>query len=126
MLVEQGKLSLEEPVSKYLPGFGKLQVITKFNESDGTYETRVARQVMTVRHLMTQTSGIGYPLSNPIIARIHQGNNKFDSAPPLVHEPGEKWTYGPSTRFLGLIVEKLTGETLETFYQKHIFRPLGI
>jgi methyl acetate hydrolase len=126
MLVEQGKLSLEDPVSKYLPSFDKLQVITKFNEADGTYETCLARQVMTVRHLMTQTSGIGYPLSNPIIARIHHGDNEFDSAPPLVHEPGEKWTYGPSTRFLGLIVEKLTGQTLEAFYQKHIFRPLGM
>jgi CubicO group peptidase (beta-lactamase class C family) len=126
MLVEQGKLSLDDPVSKYLPGFDKLQVITKLNEADGTYETRLARQVMTVRHLMTHTSGIDYGFSNPTIARLHHGNNEFDSAPPLVHEPGEKWTYGPSTQVLGLIVEKLTGETLEAFYQRSIFRPLGM
>lgn len=126
MLVEQGKLSLEDPVSKYLPSFDKLQVITKFNEADGAYETRLARQVMTVRHLMTHTSGIGYPFSNPIIACLHHGNNELDWAFPLVHEPGEKWTYGASTRVLGLIVEKLTGETLEGYYQRHIFRPLGM
>jgi CubicO group peptidase (beta-lactamase class C family) len=126
MLVEQGTLSLEDPVSKYLPGFEKLPVITKFNEADGTYETRLAKHVMTVRHLMTHTSGIGARFSNPIIARLQHGNNKFDWALPLVHEPGEKWTYGPSTRVLGLIVEKLTGETLEAFYQRHIFRPLGM
>jgi methyl acetate hydrolase len=125
MLVEQGKLSLEDPVSKYLPGFDKLQIITKFNESDGTYETRLARRVMTVHHLMTHTSGIGYRFSNPITARLQQGN-KFDWALPLVHEPGEKWTYGASTRVLGLIVEKLTGETLEAYYQRRIFRPLGM
>jgi methyl acetate hydrolase len=126
MLVEQGKLSLEDPVSKYLPGFDRLPVITKFNESDGTYETRLARQVMTVRHVMTHTSGIGARFSNPIIACLHQGNNALDWAFPLVHEPGERWTYGASTRVLGLIVEKLTGETLEAYYQRHIFRPLGM
>src|SRR5437588_4955304 len=81
---------------------------------------------MTVRHLMTHTSGIRYGSSNPIIARLRQGNNESDWALPLVHEPGEKWTYGPSTRVLGLIVEKLTGQTLEAFYQKRIFRPLGM
>ncbi len=126
MLLEQGNLSLEDPVSKYLPGFDKLRVITKFNEADGTYETRPARQTMTVRHLMTHTSGIGYGFSNPIIARLRQGDNTLDWTRTLVHEPGERWTYGDSTRVLGLIVEKLTGQTLETFFQKHIFRPLGM
>ncbi|MBO0884631.1 MAG: beta-lactamase family protein [Mycobacterium sp.] len=125
MLVEQGKLSLEDPVSKYLPGFDKPPVITRLNEAEGTYETRLARRVMTVHHLMTHTSGIGYSFSNPITERLQQGN-KFDWALPLVHEPGEKWTYGASTRVLGLIVEKLTGETLEGFYQRRIFRPLGM
>jgi methyl acetate hydrolase len=126
ILVEQGKLSLDDPVSKYLPGFDKLQVITKFNPADGTYETRPATRVMTVRHLMTHTSGIAYGFSNPIIARLQQGNNKSEWELPLVHEPGEKWTYGASTRVLGLIVEKLTGATLEAYYQEHIFRPLGM
>jgi methyl acetate hydrolase len=126
MLVEQGKVSLDDPVSKYLPGFDKLQVITKFNEADGTYETRPVRKVMTVCHLMTHTSGIGYGFSNPILARLQQGNNKLEWELPLLHEPGEQWTYGASTRVLGLILEKVTGETLEAYYQKHIFHPLGM
>ena len=126
MLVEQGKVALDDPVSKYLPGFDKLQVITKFNEQDGTYETRPAKNVMTVRHLLTHTSGIGYGFSRPVIARLQQGNSKLEWELPLLHEPGEKWSYGASTRVLGLIVEKLTGETLEAYYQKHIFHPLGM
>src|SRR3954467_7807010 len=66
-LFEQGKLKLDDPVSKFLPGFDKLQVITKFNEADGTVQSRPAKHVMTVRHLLTHTSGIGYGFSSPII-----------------------------------------------------------
>jgi len=126
ILVEQGKLSLDDPVSKYLPGFDNLQVITGFNEADGTYESHPAKTVMTVRHLMTHTSGIGYGFSSPILARLQQGNNKLEWEFPLLHEPGEKWTYGASTRVLGLIVQKLSGATLEAFDQEHILRPLGM
>jgi methyl acetate hydrolase len=126
MLVEQGKLSIDDPVSKYLPGFDHLQVITRFNPQDGTYETRPARGVMTVRHLLTHTSGIGYGFSNPIVARLQQGNQKLEWELPLLNDPGEKWNYSASTRVLGLIVEKVTGEDLESWYQAHIFRPLGM
>ena len=98
-LFEQGKLGLDDPVSKYLPGFDKLQVLTHFNESDGTFESRPAKHVMTLRHLLTHTSGIGYGFSSPIIAKLQKpGQNEWDL--PLLHEPGEKWTYGASTRVL--------------------------
>lgn len=126
MLLEQGKLSLDDPVSTYLPGFEHPQVITKFNEVDGTYETRPARRTMTLRHLLTHTSGIGYGFSSPIVARLQQGNQKKEWELPLLHDPGEKWTYGASTRVLGLIVEKISGETLEDYFQEHILRPLGM
>ncbi len=59
MLIEQGKIGLDDPVSKYLSGFDKLQVITRFNEADGSYESKPATRVMTIRHLLTNTSGIG-------------------------------------------------------------------
>jgi len=126
MLLEQGKLGLDDPVSKYLPGFDNLKVITKFNESDGTYETRPAKRAMTIRHLLTHTSGIAYAFSNPIMNKLQAGTQKMEWEFPLVHDPGDKWTYGASTRVLGLIVEKLTGAPLENYYQKHIFKPLGI
>ncbi len=122
-LFEQGKLGLDDPVSKYLPGFDKLQVLTHFNESDGTFESRPAKHVMTLRHLLTHTSGIGYGFSSPIIAKLQKpGQNEWDL--PLLHEPGEKWTYGASTRVLGMIVEKISGMTLEAYFQQHILQPL--
>ena len=126
MLLEQGKLGLDDPVSKYLSGFDKLQVITRFNEADGTYESKPATKVMTLRHLLTHTSGIGYAFSSPVLARLQQGTTKSEWEFPLLHEPGEKWTYGASTRVLGMIVEKLTGQPLEAYYQQHIFKPLGM
>jgi CubicO group peptidase (beta-lactamase class C family) len=126
MLLEQNKLALDDPVSKYLPGFDKLQVITKFNAADGTYETRPAQRTMTLRHLLTHTSGIGYGFSSPIVQRLQQGNEKAEWELPLLHEPGERWTYSASTRVLGMVVEKITGESLEAYFQEHIFQPLGM
>jgi methyl acetate hydrolase len=126
MLLEEGKLRLDDPVSKYLAGFDNLQVITKFNEQDGTYETRPAKRAMTVRHLLAHTSGIGYAFCNPIVARLQRGNQKSEWEIPLLSDPGEKWNYSASTRVLGLIVEKITGTPLETWYQDRIFKPLGM
>jgi CubicO group peptidase (beta-lactamase class C family) len=126
MLLEEGKLSLDDPVSRYLDGFDKLQVITRFNADDGTYATRPAMRPMTLRHLLTHTSGIGYGFSSPIVARLQQGNEKNEWELPLLHDPGARWTYGASTRVLGLIVEKITGESLETYFRERIFMPLGM
>jgi methyl acetate hydrolase len=126
MLLEEGKLQLDDPVSKYLAGFDNLRVITKFNDVDGTYETRPAKRAMTVRHLLTHTSGIGYAFCNPIVARLQRGNQKSEWELPLLSDPGDRWNYSASTRVLGLIVEKITGATLETWYQERIFKPLGM
>jgi CubicO group peptidase (beta-lactamase class C family) len=126
MLLEEGKLRLDDPVSKYLTGFDNLQVLTKFNEQDGTYETRPAKRAMTVRHLLAHTSGIGYAFCNPIVARLQRGNQKSEWEIPLLSDPGDKWNYSASTRVLGLIVEKITGAPLETWYQERIFKPLGM
>jgi methyl acetate hydrolase len=126
MLLEQGRLQLDDPVSKYLAGFDNLKVITKFNADDGTFETRPARRAMTVRHLLTHTSGIGYAFCNPIVLRLQQGTQKSEWELPLLSDPGDKWNYSASTRVLGLIVEKITGATLETWYQERIFKPLGM
>jgi methyl acetate hydrolase len=125
-LVEAGKIKLDDPVSKYLPGFDNLQVITKFDEKDASYETRPAKRPMTIRHLLTNTSGIAYAFINPIEARLSEATKKNYWELPLVNDPGEKWNYGPSTVVLGMIVEKITGQTLEAYFQEHIFVPLGM
>jgi len=126
MLFEQGKLKLDDPVSKYLTGFDNLQVITTFNEKDATYETRPAKRPMTIRHLLTHTSGIAYGFSNPIEYRLTEATKKDEWELPLVNDPGDKWNYGPSTTVLGMIVEKITGESLEAYFQEHLFVPLGM
>ena len=126
MLLEEGKLKLDDPVSKYLTGFDNLRVITKFNEKDATYETRPAKRPMTIRHLLTHTSGIGYGFTNPVEYRLTQATKKGEWELPLLSDPGDKWNYSASTRVLGMIVEKITGVPLEDYYQQHIFKPLGM
>jgi methyl acetate hydrolase len=126
MLLEEQKLRLDDPVSNYLTGFEDLRVITAFNAIDGSYETRPAKRPMTIRHLMTHTSGIGYGFSSPIVARLEKDTQKREWELPLLHDPGEKWTYGASTVVLGMIVEKVTGRSLEAYFQERIFRPLGM
>jgi len=126
MLLEESKLKLDDPVSKFLSGFDNLQVITKFDEADGTYETRPAKRAMTVRHLLTHTSGIGYAFCNPIVARLQRGTQKSEWELPLLNDPGDQWNYSASTRVLGLIVEAVTGTPLEAWYQEKIFKPLGM
>lgn len=126
MLAEQGKLKLDDPVSKYLDGYDKLQVISKFNAADATYETRPAKTVMTIKHLLSHTSGIGYSFTNPIEYALVNKTKKNEYELPLLDDPGTKFNYSASTRVLGLIVEKVTGSQLEPWYQEHIFKPLGM
>ena len=126
ILFEEGKLKLGDPVSKYLPGFDNLQVITKVNEKDATYETRPAKRPMTIRHLLTHTSGIAYGAFNPIEYRLKEATKKGEWELPLLNDPGDKWNYGPSTVVLGMIVEKITGQSLEACFQQRIFVPLGM
>src|ERR1700691_2098949 len=126
MLFEEGKLKLDDAVSKYLTGFDNLRFITKFNEKDASYETRPAKRPMTIRHLLTHTSGIGYGFTNPIEHRLTQETKKGEWELPLLSDPGDKWNYSASTFVLGMIVEKVTGASLEAWYQQHIFQPLGM
>jgi len=126
MLAEQGKLKIDDPVSKYLDGYDKLQVISKFNAADASYETRPAKTVMTIRQLLSHTSGIGYSFTNPIEYALVNKTKKGEWELPLLDDPGTKFNYSASTRVLGFIVEKVTGSPLEPWYQEHIFRPLGM
>ncbi len=126
MLMEQGKLKLDDPVSKYLDGYDKLQVISKFNEKDGTYETRPAKRAMTVRHLLSHTSGIGYTTWSAVALKIQATTKKNEWEQPLLNDPGDVWHYSASTRVLGFIVEAVTKTPLENWYREHLFTPLGM
>ena len=126
MLMEQGKLKIDDPVSKYLDGYDKLQVISKFSAADASYETRPAKNVMTIKQLLSHTSGIGYSFTNPIEFALVNKTKKGEWELPLLDDPGTKFNYSASTRVLGFIVEKVTGSPLEPWYQAHIFKPLGM
>jgi len=143
ILYEEGKFLLDDPVSKYIPSFEKATVLEKFNEKDSTYTSRPATRDVTVRDLLTHTSGIGYAQigskeANAIYAKakITAGLNVLDDklsdamnrlGPlPLMHNPGEKWTYGLNTDLLGRLVEVWSGMSLDEFFRKRIFVPLGM
>ena len=124
MLVDAGKVNLDDPVSKYLPQYKGRAVIDKFNASDGSYTTRPAKREITIRHLLTHSSGIGYAFTNPTLKKIVDTTKQAEPDLPLLHDPGDTWTYGASTRVLGWVVEKVSGEKLDVYLQKQIFAPL--
>ena len=143
MLFEEGKFLLDDPISKYIPEFANPVVLDKFNEKDTTYTTIKANREITIRDLLTHTSGIDYagigsPHMNAIYAKagiptgfvsekIVLGDKirKLGKL-PLVHQPGERFTYGLNLDVLGYLVEVLSGESLDSYFHKHIFEPLGM
>ncbi len=143
MLYEEGKFLLDDAVSRYIPEFKKQQVLDKYNAADTTYTTVPAKREVTIRDLLTHTSGIGYAqigskeanaiyFKNGIVGGIGVDNilladkmKKLGSM-PLLHQPGEKWTYGLNTDLLGYLVEVVSGMSLDNFFAKKIFEPLGM
>ena len=127
MLVEEGKLKLDDEVSRYLPRFASPVVLTTADPARGTFETRPAARPMTIRHLLTHTSGIGYSWSDPGLAVAQRATKATnDSELPLVNDPGERWTYGASTRVLGDIVQVVTGQRIDAFLDARLVKPLGM
>lgn len=143
MLFEEGKLLLDDPVSKFLPAYKNQQVLDKFNEADTTYTTVPAKREITIRQLLSHTSGLGYASigskeSNAIYAKANltaglnvQGDDLLSAMNrlaklPLMHQPGERWTYGLNTDLLGCLVEVISGRTLDAFFRERIFVPLGM
>lgn len=142
MLYEEGKFLLDEPVSKYIPEMEGQQVLDKFNKTDSTFTTVPAKSQVTIRQLLTHTSGIGYAQigseeANAIFAkagitagigvekgRLLSTDMKKLAKLPLLHQPGEKWTYGLNTDLLGYLVEVVSGQSLDRFFRERIFEPL--
>lgn len=142
-LYEQGKFYLDEPIADFLPAFRDVRVLDKFNAADTTYTTVPAKRPITFRDLLTHTSGLDYPVigskaMTAIYAKagIPSGIGVFDQdlkatmetlvRLPLIHQPGEKWTYGLSVDLLGCLVEVMSGQNLEDYLAEHLFRPLGM
>lgn len=143
MLYEEGKFLLDEPVSKYIPSFADAKVLDKFNPKDTTYTTIPAKRQITIRDLLSHTSGIDYATigsaaanaiyaKNNITAGLDVSDSKLSDAMirlgslPLFHQPGEKWTYGLNIDLLGYLVEIWSGMSLDEFFTTRIFSPLGM
>ena len=142
-LFEQGKISLDQSVSSLIPSFTNPNVLKEFNSKDSSYTSTPAKREVTIRDLLTHTSGIDYTaIGTPKMSAIYSkagipsGLGEFNTSLlaqmkvlgslPLLHEPGEKFTYGLNTDLLGCIVEIVSGLSLEAYCQKNIFDPLGM
>jgi CubicO group peptidase (beta-lactamase class C family) len=143
ILFDEGKLLLTDPVSKYIPSFKNQTVLDKFNAADSTCTTVPASRDITIKDLLTHTSGLGYAQIGSKEATAIYAKSKVTvglgvteesllsamtrlGTLPLMHQPGQKWTYGLNTDLLGCIVEIVSGTTLDRFFKTRIFDPLGM
>ncbi len=137
MLYEEGHFQLDDPVAQYLPAF---KDVTVYDTTAGGQPTEVpARRPITIRDLMTHTSGLTYGVfgNTPVDSMYTEigilDNDRTLAAAvdtlgtlPLLHQPGETWHYSVSTDVLGRLVEVVSGKTLDTFFRTRIFEPLGM
>ncbi len=160
ILLEEGKLRLDDPVSRYIPEFNGVKVMS--NASSESYSLVAPNRAVTVRDLATHTSGIAYTFSakdslreiyqnqnlspyyfvdnlnsyNEGSAILSQGNKGFSdicsfsadlaSKAPLMHQPGDQYTYGMGIDVLGCVIEKVSGSHFDQFLKQRIFEPLGM
>jgi methyl acetate hydrolase len=125
-LVEQGRLSLDDPAERYLPAFSRLCVFDAFDSVTGDYRVRPAAKAVTVRHLMTHSSGLGYGFTSPVVRDFKPRAGEQYPIGPLVFEPGERWLYGTSTDWLGRLIESVAGLPLDQYFRRHILDPLAM
>ena len=131
-LVEQGRLGLDDTVASILPEFGQLQVLDGFDGD--TPRLRAPASAATVRQLMTHTAGLGYFFGSEALMRYHGVTGqpiplsglKRSLLTPMVNDPGTAWAYGVNTDWLGLVVEKISGQSLGAYLQQHVYGPLGM
>jgi CubicO group peptidase (beta-lactamase class C family) len=127
MLVEEGRVGLDDPIEDYLPDLANRSVVMFISDGGIDRAFSSARNKITVRHLLTHTSGLGYTFDSPVLAKLLEGNPGASATTvPLLHEPGERWTYGESTRVLGHLVEAVSGQALFVFMKERILDPLGM
>jgi methyl acetate hydrolase len=125
-LYEQGRFALDDPAEKVLPELADLKVFESFDHATGGYTVRPAARKVTIRHLFTHTSGLGYGFTSPIVRDFKPRDGEKYAAGPLLFEPGTQWIYGTSVDWLGRLVERLSGKNLEDYFRERIFTPLGM
>jgi CubicO group peptidase (beta-lactamase class C family) len=143
-LWEEGRFQLDDPISKFIPEFKNPQVLKSYNEQDGTWTGEPAKREITIRDLLTHTSGLGYGFidGDPRIKKIYAKagiieafttehatiaeNIKKLARLPLHHNPGERFTYAMGLDVLGYLIEIVSGMSFDAFLQKRLFEPLGM
>jgi len=144
MLWEEGRFQLDDPIAKFIPEFRDTGVLAMFNETDVTWTTEPARTPMTIRHLLTHTSGIGYGVidGDERFRKIYAKagiTDLFTTEPvtigesvrklaklPLHHHPGEQFTYSEGLDVLGYFIEIVSGMPFDEFLRESLFEPLGM
>jgi CubicO group peptidase (beta-lactamase class C family) len=144
MLWEEGKFRLDDPISKFIPEFKNPQVLKSFKYADTTWTGEPVKSEITIRQLLTHTSGIGYGLidGDERMKMIYQKANVTElfttneiyigdvvkrlAKLPLHHNPGEKFTYSMSIDVLGYLIEVVSGMPFDKFLQTRIFDPMGM
>ncbi|CAM4282429.1 serine hydrolase domain-containing protein [Gillisia hiemivivida] len=116
-LVEQGLIGLDDPLDKLMPEMTNIPILTK----DG--ELIEATNTITLRHLLTHTSGFGYEFMDGRLRTFDKKGWEYEDMPKLF-EAGERWQYGTSLDWVGKIIEKISGENLETYLRKNVTGPL--
>jgi CubicO group peptidase (beta-lactamase class C family) len=132
-LVEQGKLQLDEPISKVLPQLAAPQILEGFDDK-GQPKLRPAKRPITLRQLLTHTAGFTYDLWDADTAQYVKAANlpgiisckNAALTTPLAFDPGDRWEYGINIDFAGKAVEAVSGKGLNVYLREHIFQPLGM
>jgi CubicO group peptidase (beta-lactamase class C family) len=140
MLYEEGYFLLDDPLYYFIPEFKDPVILDHVNMEDSTFTSHPAKKQITIRQLLTHTTGIGYSFSHENLRPLYQkagipdGLNitnailgdkmKALARMPLLHEPGEKFTYGLNTDVLGYLIEVISGKSLYVFLKERIFQPL--
>jgi CubicO group peptidase (beta-lactamase class C family) len=126
-LVERGKLSLDEPAEKIDPTLASPLVLTGF-DARGVPQLRTAQKPITLRNLLTHTSGFSYPLWDDNVMRYLRAARKDKKLPkkPLMFDPDTRWSYGGSIDKVSRLVEIASGETIDRYFRSHICEPLGM
>ena len=132
-LVERGKLSLDRPASDVVASLSSAKVLEGFDAA-GQPRLRAPKRPITLRHLMTHTAGFAYEIWRPEIAQYQTATNtpgittctNAALTTPLLFDPGDRWEYGINIDWVGKMVETVSGQKLDRYFQDNIFGPLGM